>query len=169
MPDNELDVKRLLIPMTPFLICWSLNWMKSRRALLAASIRASFFDFPWPTYFWPSTWIHRGEREIVIERGKKKRNTKKRTAINHSPSQTSWTRAHGKDLLATPARRRDSSWVRWELRRHSLAVALDSTILSRFPCAAFETMLYRWTKKKKTEITTAIDPKKESIFVLGGG
>lgn len=55
MPDNELDDKRLLIPITPFLICWSLNWMKSRRALLAASIRASFFDFPWPTYFWPST------------------------------------------------------------------------------------------------------------------
>lgn len=55
MPDNELDDKRLLIPMTPFLICWSLNWMKSRNALLAASMRASFFDFPWPTYFWPST------------------------------------------------------------------------------------------------------------------
>lgn len=64
MPDNELDDKRLLIPMTPFLICWSLNWMKSRSALDAASIRASFFDFPWPTYFCPSTYNEKHQSRL---------------------------------------------------------------------------------------------------------
>ena len=142
MPDNELDDKRLLIPMTPFLICWSLNWMKSLNALDAASIRASFLDFPWPTYFWPSTYKDGWTREE-----KKWRDYEEKKCSMCLPWQTWWRREHGRDPLEIRVHTLNSSWARWVWQLRSLVEALDSRIPIHFLCGVFATMLKAQTKK----------------------